>query len=134
MDLSIYDNTLNYTKDQNVKLRKACEGFEALFITKIFDTMSETVIDGGLVEKNQGEEIFTQMMHSQVAQDFASTRGLGLADMLYGNMSKLMAAEKKAEGNNFPAEEKKSQPSADFLDLKRKLTGTDVASDIAGTY
>ena len=132
MDLSIYDNSLNYTKDQNVKLKKACEGFESLFLSKIFDTMQETVMDGGLVKKNQGEQIFTQMLHSQIAQDFASTDKLGLADMLYKSMSKYVPADKTAEGNNFPAQEKKSTASAEFLHLKQSLSGTDVASNVTG--
>lgn len=132
MDLSIYDNSLNYTKDQNVKLKKACDGFEALFLTKMFDTMQESVMDGGLVKKNQGEEIFTQMLHSQVAQDFTKTDGLGLSDMLYDSMSKFLEAEKQSsKGNNFPDEGKNSTASSEFLRLKRELSGTDVASDIA---
>jgi len=130
MDLGVLENSLNYTHDKNEKLKKACDGFEAFFLSKVFDSMQDTVMDGGLIKKNQGEEIFTQMLHGQIAENFTKTGSVGLSKMLYDSMSKYIESGK---GNNFPNEEKTATASADFLKLRQQINGTDVASDIAGT-
>ncbi len=131
MDLAVLENSLNYTHDKNEKLKKACDGFESFFLSKVFDVMQETVssLDGGLIKKNQGEQIFTQMLHGQIAADFTKTGSVGLSKMMYDNMSKYVSEN---EGNNFPRGEKTATSTDDFLRLRQQINGTDVASDITG--
>lgn len=155
MYTEVVDQSISYTQDKSQKLKKACDDFEALFLSQMFSTMRETVPQDGLLEKNQGEQIFTQMLDSQVAQDFTKNRSVGLSDMLYKSMSKYVdgadaaqdktagvknsAADQKtleknnkenANGNNFPKQEKTTASTEDFLKLRRQLNGTNVASDM----
>lgn len=155
MYTDVVDPSINYAQDKATKLKKACDDFEALFLSQMFKTMRETVPQDGLIKENQGEQIFTQMLDSQVAQDFTKNRSIGLSDMLYNSMSKYVDMENKSgsaangqqntasaqktldksenkntNGNNFPKAEKSTGTSQDFLKLRQKLNGTDVASDM----
>jgi len=128
MNIDVIDNSINYAKDKNEKLKKACEDFEALFVSKMFETMRKSEIEGGLVEKSRGEEIFTSMLDSEVAQESVKGGGMGLAKMLYDSMSQYANSEK---GNNFPGQEKTAPAGDDIVKLRQQLSGTDVASDMS---
>lgn len=128
MNIDLVDNSINYAKDKSEKLKKACEDFEALFVSKMFETMRKSEIEGGLVEKSRGEEIFTSMLDSEVAQESVKNGGMGLAKMLYDSMSKYAETEK---GNNFPAQEKTASAGDDIVKLRQQLSGTDVASEMS---
>ena len=43
---------------------------------------------GGLIEKSRGEEIFEEMLDDEYSKLAANGRGMGLADMLYKQLSK----------------------------------------------
>lgn len=118
---------LNVTKDQTQKLKKATQEFEALFMNKIFASMRDTIQDGGLVEKSMGEEVFTEMLDSEIAQQSSKGEGLGLGDMLFESLSQNLPG---ANGNNFPTGKNNPAGTAQFLELERKMNGTDVASKI----
>lgn len=133
MYTDVVDSDINYTKDKSQKLKKACDDFEALFLSKMFETMRNTTLSDdkdGLIKKSQGEKIFTQMLDSQVAQDFTKNRSMGLSDMLYNSMSKYVEADKSSNGNNFPDGKKSTGTTDGFLQLRQQLNGTDVASDM----
>lgn len=122
------DSDLNYIRDSKKKLEKTCQDFEALFMSKMFSTMRSTIQDGGLVKKSMGEEIFTDMLDSEIAKQSSEGKGqqgLGLAKMLFDSMSKYVQDK---NGNNFPEGKKGMQTSNQFLDLQKELSGTDVAS------
>jgi len=118
---------LNYTKDDNKRLKKSCEEFESLFLSKVFSSMRKTIQDSGLVEKSMGEEVFTEMMDTEVAKQSSEGEGLGLSKMLYDSMSKYLQPE---DGNNFPTGKNSALDSSQFIELQRKLNGTNVASTI----
>lgn len=124
------NNDFNYIKDDNKRLKKACEEFEALFMSKMFSSMRETVGDGGLVKKNMGEKIFTEMLDTEVAKQSSKGQGMGLSKMLFDAMSKNLPGR---DGNNFPAGKNSAATSDQFLELQRKLNGTNVASTINET-
>ncbi|WP_277656192.1 rod-binding protein [Seleniivibrio woodruffii] len=128
MNTEVIDSSINYTKDKTLKLKKACEDFEALFVSKMFETMRKSEIEGGLVEKNQGEQVFTSMLDSEIAQLSVKGGGMGLGKMMFESLSKYLDNDK---GNNFPAQEKTAPTGSDILKLRQELSGTDVASDIA---
>lgn len=146
MYTDVIDPSINYSQNKSQKLKKACDDFEALFLSKMFESMRESVPDGGLIKKNQGEQIFTQMLDSQIAQDFSKNQSTGLSDMLYNSMSKYAGIKdlnntetkntldkndnKISKGNNFPKEEKSTGTAESFLKLRQQLSGTNVASDM----
>ena len=120
----------NYIKEDGKRLQKACEEFEALFMAKMFASMRETVGDGGLVKKNMGEKIFTEMLDTEVAKQSSEGQGMGLSKMLFEAMSKNLPGR---DGNNFPAGKNSAVSSDQFIDLQRKMNGTNVASQINET-
>lgn len=80
------------------KLREACEGFESIFIQKMWQEMRNTVPKGGLLHGN--EERFWQDMYDQeLAKSMTSAGGIGLADMMYEQLSRnLVSASRSAVG------------------------------------
>ncbi len=80
--------------EKEKKLREACEGFESIFIQKMWQQMRATLPqENPLVGR---EEKFWQSMYDQeLAKEMASSGGIGLADMMYGQLSKNLAAVSK---------------------------------------
>jgi len=118
---------LNYTKNETTRLKKACEEFEALFTTKVFASMRKATQESGLVKKSMGEEVFTEMMDTEIAKQSSEGQGLGLSKMLFEAMSKNLPG---ADGNNFHTGKNSIATSGQFIDLQRKMNGTNIASDI----
>lgn len=81
------------------KLREACEGFESIFIQKMWQEMRNTVPKGGLLQGK--EERFWQDMYDQeLSKSMTSAGGIGLADMMYEQLSRnLVSASRSAAGS-----------------------------------
>lgn len=72
------------------KLREACEGFESIFIQKMWQEMRNTVPKGGMMHGK--EERFWQDMYDQeLSKSMTSAGGIGLADMMYEQLSRNLA-------------------------------------------
>lgn len=82
------------------KLREACEGFESVFIQKMWQEMRNTIPKGGLMHGK--EERFWQDMYDQeLSKSMTSAGGIGLADMMYAQLSRnLVSASRSAAGVN----------------------------------
>ena len=130
MYMEAVNSDMNYIKEDTKKLQKACEEFEALFMAKMFSSMRQTVGDGGLIKKNMGEKIFTEMMDQEIAKQSSEGRGMGLSKMLFDAMSKNLPAQ---DGNNFPEGKNGAAAGAQYRELQKQLNGTDVASKIDRT-
>jgi Rod binding domain-containing protein len=85
--LSVLRNTAkdepDTVKARKVKLRKAAEGFEAIFIRHILRIMRSSIQDGGMFGKGAAGEIYGDMMDNILAENMSKRSALGLADMLY---------------------------------------------------
>lgn len=69
------------------KLREACEGFESIFIQKMWEDMRKTLPKSTLLHGR--EEQFWQGMYDQeLAKKMTSVGGIGLADMMYAQLSR----------------------------------------------
>lgn len=69
------------------KLREACEGFEAVFIQKMWEGMRASLPKEGLLHSR--EEQFWQGMYDQeLGKSLASAGGIGLADMMVSQLSR----------------------------------------------
>jgi|GEM_PF-947642 len=73
--------------DGDAALREAVREFEALFIHHIIKGMRRTVPEGGLFEKSFAREVYEDMMDQETAKSMASAGGIGLADLLYDQLS-----------------------------------------------
>lgn len=69
------------------RLKEACIEMEAVFFNTLLERMRATVVKGGLIEESLGESIFTSMLDSQLAEEASKAKGLGIADMLYRQLS-----------------------------------------------
>ncbi|QGY41612.1 flagellar biosynthesis protein FlgJ [Pseudodesulfovibrio cashew] len=67
-------------------LRQACQNFEAVFISKLWQGMKSTVPKEGYLHSKQ-EEQYTGMFDRDFAEKMAQSGGIGLADMIYDQLS-----------------------------------------------
>ena len=73
-------------KDREAQLRKACQNFEAVFISKLWQQMKQTVPkDSGM--HGQQEEMYVSMFDKDFSEKMAEDGGIGLGDMLYDQLS-----------------------------------------------
>lgn len=71
------------------QLIEACREMEAYFIQQLFKTMkSSTQLGEGIIPKGQHEEIFEDMLIEEQSKEAAKAGGIGLADMLYKQLSR----------------------------------------------
>ena len=75
-----------HATSEEQKLREACQGFEALFIHKMMQTMRQATMESDLVKKSNAEKIFTDMLDEELSGEAAKASVNGLADMLYDSL------------------------------------------------
>lgn len=69
------------------KLKTAAQEFESYFIQMMFKEMRNTVPTDGLIPKSNAEQIFQSMLDEEVAASAAEGQGMGLAKMIYEQMT-----------------------------------------------
>jgi len=69
-------------------LNKACQDFEAIFLHELFKGMRSTGIESGLLEKGKEQEIFQDMLDTEVSNAAASKNTLGIAKTLLRQFDK----------------------------------------------
>lgn len=69
-------------KGESPALNKACQDFEALFLHALFKGMRSTGVEGGLMEKGKEQEIFEDLLDTEVANAAAAKNTLGIAQSL----------------------------------------------------
>ncbi|MDR0466604.1 MAG: rod-binding protein, partial [Deltaproteobacteria bacterium] len=80
--------------DKEKKLRESCEGFESIFIQKMWEQMRATIPESGLLTGR--EEKFWQSMYDQeLAKTMSGAGGIGLADMMYEQLSRTLHSASK---------------------------------------
>jgi len=71
----------------DVKLKKACEDFESIFVNMLFKSMRNTVQEGGLTKKSHAREMFEGMLNEEMANSISKGQGIGIAKILYDSIS-----------------------------------------------
>ncbi len=73
---------------QDAKLKAACTEMEAVFLNLLMTQMRRTVPKSKLMgEGSNAEEIMRSMLDSETTKNMAKAGGIGLADMLYRQLS-----------------------------------------------
>ncbi|OGR34443.1 MAG: hypothetical protein A2051_00845 [Desulfovibrionales bacterium GWA2_65_9] len=81
------------------KLREACTNFEAVFIGKLWEQMRATVPKGGYLQSPQ-EDMYRSMFDRDFSEKMAKDGGIGLGDMLYGQLKgKLLNSTKTIQAD-----------------------------------
>lgn len=78
------------------ELKEACKGFEAMFLGMMYKAMRQTVPEDKLFGESNGQKIFQDMRDEELMKSVAETGGIGLADMMYRQLSPEVLG-KKAE-------------------------------------
>jgi flagellar protein FlgJ len=68
------------------KLRKAAEGFEAIFFRQMLKTMRSTVPEGNMYGSGSTGEMYADMVESSLADAMSQQGRLGIANTLYNQM------------------------------------------------
>ena len=68
------------------KLREACDGFESIFIQKMWQEMRKTVPQNGLMHSRE-EHYWQDMYDQELAKKMTSAGGIGLSAMTYEQLS-----------------------------------------------
>lgn len=71
---------------QDKQLKKACQDFEAVFITKLWQQMRATVPKEGYLHSKE-EEMYLSMFDKEFSEKLSQAGGIGLGDMLYESLS-----------------------------------------------
>ena len=84
------------TDFQKLKLKKACEDFEAIMVTYLFKSMRETSFksEPEAEEFGSGKGLYEGMMDETVAAEMSHHQGMGLAKLLYQQLAPAMEGNK----------------------------------------
>ena len=81
------------------KLREACEGFESVFIQKMWQEMRNTLPKNGLLH-GRDEQYWQDMYDQELSKSMTSAGGIGLADMMYEQLARnLVSASRGTAGS-----------------------------------
>ncbi|MDR0826920.1 MAG: peptidoglycan DD-metalloendopeptidase family protein [Desulfovibrio sp.] len=86
LDMDALRKRLSGSKSQSAKLRESCEGFESVFLQKIWEQMRKTVPKEGFLH-SKDEEMYQSLFDVELCKKMSSAGGIGLADMLYEQLS-----------------------------------------------
>ena len=79
--------------EQDKKLKKACQDFEAIFTGFMLKSMRKTVTKTDLFGSSKEEEMFQDMMDDEISKSASKNNSMGIADMLYKQLSGLQIRE-----------------------------------------
>ncbi|HZF60223.1 MAG TPA: rod-binding protein [Desulfovibrio sp.] len=121
------------------KLRESCEGFESIFIQKMWEEMRKTLPKSTLLHGK--EEQFWQGMYDQeLAKKMTSAGGIGLADMMYAQLSRGLTSASRATATDASAIQRPFTPEAAPMlpptpdaDSPHSESGRDAAKGKSGT-
>jgi peptidoglycan hydrolase FlgJ len=74
---------------EQAKLKKACEDFEAVLTNYLFKSMRQTVVKTESEGRDQSAELYEGMMDEAVANQLSHHSGLGLGKMLYQQLASM---------------------------------------------
>jgi flagellar protein FlgJ len=70
------------------ELKAACQEMESLFVNHLFKEMRATIHQSGLISGGRAEEIFTSMLDSEMSRKISASRGIGLSQILFEQLSR----------------------------------------------
>jgi len=85
----------------HVKLKKACQDFEAVFIGQIWKQMRASVPKEGLLNSKE-QESYMSMFDQELSVKMSQSGGIGLSDMLYANLSERLVNASRDASSTAP--------------------------------
>ncbi len=68
------------------KLRDVANLYEKQFLREMVKAMRATVQEGGLIKRNQAEQIFREQLDNELVEKWGDTGGVGLSRMLFDQL------------------------------------------------
>ncbi|HWR09148.1 rod-binding protein [Sporomusa sp.] len=75
-------------RSEDAKLKAACQEMEAVFLNMMLSRMRASVPKTKLMGDTSGEETMQSLLDTELTKNMAQAGGMGLADMLYRQLSK----------------------------------------------
>jgi len=85
----------NQQGEQNSKLKKACEDFEAVFLNMMWN-LSKSDSNEKLFNGGTGEHMFKSVLHEEYSSRMSKTGQTGLSDLIYRDLSKQINFDEKS--------------------------------------
>ena len=83
--------------------------FESIFVNQLMKSMRETLPKEGMLSSFSGD-MYNSMFDQEVAGEMSKGRGMGLADVLYTQLSRMNANKPDGEENPQKAEDSSALP------------------------
>jgi Rod binding domain-containing protein len=83
------------TKRETAKLEQAARDFEAIFVNHLLKTMQPSG-KGGIFPPSAGRQMYQDLMNEELSKTISRGRGIGLADTLIRDMTRLLPSEQKS--------------------------------------
>lgn len=80
-------------------LLRACRQVEGLFLSRLIEAMDRPVFGGGVLGGSAASETFRAQRNQAIADEMGLRGDLGLADMLYADLSRQTGATCDAGGD-----------------------------------
>ena len=68
------------------KLKKACEDFESIFISKMLKVMRQSIPKTGLLDGGSQQDMYLSLFDEELSKSMARKGGMGLGKILYQNV------------------------------------------------
>jgi len=81
----------------NKKLYSACQELESVFLNKVMECMRQSIPRGEITGYSFATDTFESMLYTEYARSISKTGSLGIADILYRQLSGNMTAEAPAQ-------------------------------------
>ena len=72
---------------KEAELKKACRDFEAIILQQLLSSMRKSIPKDGLLGNSYSQDMYQSMYDEGLAKEMASSRGIGLADALFRQLS-----------------------------------------------
>ena len=80
-------------KSADEKLHEVADLYEKHFLREMLKGMRSTVHEGGFVQANQAEKIFSEQLDDQYVEKWGEKGGIGLSDMIYKQLVEKFGAQ-----------------------------------------
>jgi flagellar protein FlgJ len=86
-------------RDPEAALKQVSKDFEAIYINMLLKSMRKTVPETGLFGNDSASDTYQEMFDEQLAVQMSQGQGLGLADVIYRQLSKEVLHESELTNN-----------------------------------
>ena len=89
-----------FNEKDKVRLKEACRQMESLFLGSMYKQMKGTIPQSDFLPKSFARKTFETMLDDEFAKEASKGQGVGLAQMLYEQLSKEMDNTYKSSGDS----------------------------------